>query len=655
MLKREFFKSLVALSAEVSQIAASLSTGSYMMIPVGVRSFVVVAITATGLLAGHRATSARPVATSRLPVVEANDNRKVSGTLRDGVLTVHMVVDSACWFPGVDNGPHVDLIAWHEAGRLPQVPGPLIRVPVGTIIDATITNSLKDSAIYIWGLTTRPATNTDSVMIRPGESHTFRYEAGAPGTYVYRAAIGSWNTDKFGEQDQLTGAIVIDSANARTDDRIFMINLWSGYMRPGDTTSGANALAINGKSWPYTERITSTVGDTMRWRVINGSDRNHPMHLHGFYFRVDARGTMWRDTLYKPEERRIAVTEDMSPGHTMELMITPERPGNWLFHCHLAFHVVPGNDLPDGSEMEHSHSADPTKHMSGLVLGIVVNPRPGEIAQHRTNVRRMHLYVQEGKPRGRAPRALGYVLQRGSHAPAPDSVEIPGSIIVVNRNELTDIVVVNRLKEPTSVHWHGIELDSYSDGVPGWSGTKDQLAPMIAPNDSFVAHLTLPRSGTFIYHTHLNDIEQITSGLYGALIVLDPHKKLDSTRDHVFVAGWDGNGKNSTFLINGDSVSGPPIEMQAGVPQRLRFINIGPAGRLLFSMREDTTVTTWRAVAKDGADLSPSMSIVRPAIQRLGVGEMYDAEFTPSRGGNYFLTVGAYKTEMKYKRRIVVK
>ena len=62
--------------------------------------------------------------------------------------------------------------------------------------------------------------------------------------------------------------------------------------------------------------------------------------------------------------------------------------------------------------------------------------------------------------------------------------------------------MVNHLCQPTAMHWHGIELDSYYDGVPGWSGTPERRSPMIAPGDSFIARMTPPRSGTFIYHAH---------------------------------------------------------------------------------------------------------------------------------------------------------
>ena len=49
-----------------------------------------------------------------------------------------------------------------------------------------------------------------------------------------------------------------------------------------------------------------------------------------------------------------------------------------------------------------------------------------------------------------------------------------------------------------------------------------RTAPAIAPGDSFEARFTPPRAGTFIYHTHIDDIRQPSSGLYGAIIVLEP-------------------------------------------------------------------------------------------------------------------------------------
>src|SRR5207248_3072089 len=164
--------------------------------------------------------------------------------------------------------------------------------------------------------------------------------------------------------------------------------------------------------------------------------------------------------------------------------------------------------------------------------------------------------------------------------------------LVLTRDQPTDITVVNHLREPTSVHWHGLELESYSDGVPGWSGSASQLAPSIAPRDSFVARLTLHRAGAFIYHTHLNDLEQLTSALYGAIVVLEPGRRFDPSTDHVFVTGWDGPEDPPHLVVNGDTLS-EPLELAAGVRHRFRFVNIGVASRSRFSILRDSTPAQW--------------------------------------------------------------
>ena len=596
-----------------------------------------------------------------LAIVKANDNRKHAGELKNGVLTLRLVVGMARWYPESPTGPFVDVAALAEEGKEPQIPAPLIRVRIGTTIVATIRNTLTDSTIYVRGLVERPAASLDSVAIPPGQSRTVRFRAGEPGTYFYMATPGLMKarirpTDDVPEREQLGGAFVVDPKGVVPPDRVFVLNIWG---QPQDSGRFSNAITINGRSWPFTERVSAEVGDTLRWRVVNATTRNHPMHLHGFYFRVDARGSGNADTVYAPAKRRLGVTEDLSPGNTMYMVWSPDRPGNWLFHCHITGHVFPGNaQLAGAKPTDHMlHSVDPGIHMSGLVLGITVT-QPGGLRQsRRANVRKLRLFIDEGKRRLSGARALGYVLQRDGRIPAADSVEIPGSLIVVTRGEPTDITIVNRLREASSIHWHGIELESYSDGVAGWSGNPSLLAPTIAPNDSFTARLTLPRAGTFIYHTHLNDIQQITSGLFGPIVVLEPGEKFDPARDHIFVAGWEGYRRPIPPLItiNGDSATGPPIELAVGQSHRFRFINIGAAQRLFFAIRRGQDVVTWRALAKDGADLPPAAAVTVAAIQRLGVGEVFDAEFTAREPGEYTLTVGPPEDRFRFRQKITAR
>jgi FtsP/CotA-like multicopper oxidase with cupredoxin domain len=119
-------------------------------------------------------------------------------------------------------------------------------------------------------------------------------------------------------------------------------------------------------------------------------------------------------------------------------------------------------------------------------------------------------------------------------------VPVPGPTLVLKRGEPVEITLVNRLPEGTAIHWHGMELESYYDGVHGFSGIGQRVTPLIEPGGSFVVRFTPPRTGTFMYHTHLHDNTQLTSGLYGAMLVVEPAESVDEATDHVFVIGRDG-------------------------------------------------------------------------------------------------------------------
>jgi FtsP/CotA-like multicopper oxidase with cupredoxin domain len=586
-----------------------------------------------------------------LPTIAANDNRTLAGQERNDTLRIRLEIRMAVWRPEADSGPSAEVAAFAEEGGSPMIPGPLIRVKTGTIIRASVRNGLPDSAVSVHGLLARPAASDDSLILRPGEVRSVTFAAGQPGTYFYWAVLGKHNFDKDDEREQLSGALVVDPSEGSPPDRILMLNIWG---RTVDSANYRNALAINGRSWPYTERLHAAVGDTIRWRLINATVRPHPMHLHGFYYSVDASGDGLRDSLYRPEDRRLVVTEDMRPFETRSVSWSPDRPGNWLFHCHIGFHVVPDTRLDPPAADSHDRMAhDPGVHMAGLVLGITVDPRGVPGALPPVVVRREHLFIQEGPPHGLAPRTMAYVLQRGA-VPASDSIEVPSSLLLLTRGQPTDMVIINHLKEPSAIHWHGIELGSYSDGVAGWSGAGTTLAPSIEPGDSFVAHLILPRAGTFIYHTHMNDLEQLTSGLFGAVLVLEPGKPYDPATDHVYVAGWDGPADPPCVVVNGDSTA-KPLMVQVGVEQRFRLVNIGAAVKIRFAIYRDTSLVTWRALAKDGADLPLSQATVRPAKQGVQVGETFDFTWKPDAGQYRLVASWPGNTKPVFQQSLVVK
>jgi len=579
---------------------------------------------------------------SDLPIVVPNDNRVPAGVLENDTLTIDLVVKMARWYPEADDGPFADVATFAEKGKEPRIPGPLVRVPEGTTIVASVTNELGDSAIWVHGLASRPATSNDSTRIQPGQTRTFRFAAGKAGTYYYYATPGVISrTPDFREREELSGAFIVDERGARTDDRVMVINIWG---EPRDSTRYNNAVTINGKSWPYTERFSENLGDSIRWRVINASVRSHPMHLHGFYYQVTSRGSLLADTILKGVQRDFVVTRHMVPGATMSMTWVPNRPGNWLFHCHFTAHVDQRARLgftPASTDM-HMDEADPMKHMAGLVMGVTISDSAHRYHAERPilPLRKLRVYAQDRPAAPGRLLATSYILQRDSKPPATDSIERAGQPIILTRNQPTRVTILNRAHSGTSIHWHGIELESYSDGVAGWSGVSTSLAPMIAPNDSFTANLILPRKGTFIYHTHMNDMEQLTSGAYGPIVVLDQGEQFDPVTDHTITIGWMGRGvfPNIKIAINGDSAP-PPLVLNRYYTHRFRITNIGAGARFIFTLQRDSTVMTWNPRAKDGFDLPQVAQALRPASQIVSVGETFDAEWKPPRKGDYVMTV----------------
>lgn len=442
---------------------------------------------------------------------------------------------------------------------------------------------------------------------------------------------------------------MVDSAGANDppDDRVFVMGVWAV---PVDSTGPGpwvprDMMVINGRSWAFTERFTYEVGDTVRWRWLNPTKDAHPMHLHGFYFGVQSRGTWAADTLYDASQRREVVTELMLRGGTMAMEWVPRVAGNWLFHCHFQFHVshylsfakVPDLEDPGAPEAVHHH----VDAMRGLVLGIHVREvsHAGAEAAPREPAeapRRLRLLVQAAPQRYGTAEGYGYVLDSGRGAVPRDSVPRLSSTLVLRRGEPVQVTVVNRLRAPTAVHWHGIEMqDSYSDGVPGWSGRPGRLAPAIAPGDSFVAEFKPTRAGTFIYHAHSHEGHQIASGLYGPLLVLEPGAAHDTVTDRTFVIGGDGPDFGSA-RING-AREPHPMELVAGTTYRFRIIQNNPDWRVQVSVEGSSGPLAWRAIAKDGADLPLVQAVTTRSPILMGAGETADFEFTPLETGRVHL------------------
>jgi FtsP/CotA-like multicopper oxidase with cupredoxin domain len=274
--------------------------------------------------------------------------------------------------------------------------------------------------------------------------------------------------------------------------------------------------------------------------------------------------------------------------------------------------------------------------MGGLVMGITVlpgaTPAPNSVTANAA--RKLQLVISEN------PEKIPlYKLEvNDPKVPAvPDKDKPPsllGPPIFLTRGETTEIEVKNLTTNPTSIHWHGMELESYYDGVPGWTGSGQQTTPAIAPGTSFVARFTPPRAGTFIYHTHWHDVIQLRNGVYGPLIVLEPGEKYDPELDRIFVFSM---GKYIPFglilLVNGHPEP-DPIELRTGFRYRLRFINItDEESDLRVRLTKNDVPVQWKVIAKDGADLPPAQLKSSRADMGISVGETYDVEYQAETPG----------------------
>jgi len=578
------------------------------------------------LLVGF-AVTATAYTSDSLPSIETNSNHVPAGILRNGILTLQLEIGNGTWHPESEDGIALSVYAFGEVGHALQNPGPLIRVPQGTEIRASVHNTLA-VPITVRGLWDPSSGRDQGVRVAAGAMEQVRFKAETPGLRFY---WGSTDVDdvklRHGVDAELTAALVVDPPGARTDDEIFVMEMISEHAGPG---SRQTLATINGKSWPFTQQFQIGMGQEVRWRWVNATNEPHALHLHGFYFQVDAINRGAHVETYDGDAKPLVVTQRISTGETFDMNWAPDRPGRWLFHCHMLLHMMPpivpnlpGVFVRQPTKVSHE-GMQASGGMGQLVLGITVPERgPSKKAGwHAEHTLRLEIGERDGMPR--------YAL-RVQDLKGAGGWSKPGLIgppIVLTRGEPSEIEIVNQSALPTAVHWHGIELASYYDGVPGWTGSGSEITPAIVPGSSFVARMTPPRAGTFIYHTHWHDPAQLLNGLYGPLIVLPPGAKYDPSSDLPFVFSiGDFGALRELALING-TPQNKVMPLLVGKKYRLRLINISTNNQgMQVSLHNARGPVKWRVLAKDAVDLSPAAAQFTDAQLTITVGETYDVEF----------------------------
>jgi manganese oxidase len=209
----------------------------------------------------------------------------------------------------------------------------------------------------------------------------------------------------------------------------------------------------------------------------------------------------------------------------------------------------------------------------------------------------------------------------------------PGPTIEAVEGDRVRILVTNKLKEPTAVHWHGLLLPSGMDGV---SGLNQRPIPV---GDTFKYEFSLRQHGTQMYHSHGDEMMQMGMGAMGFFIIHPKERKRRIDRDYaIFVNEWSvepGAAKPNpsvmtdfnTFTFNSKAYPGTaPLVARTGDRVRVRIGNVGQECHPVHLHGH-----TFKIVATDGGDI-PESAQWPEQTAHVCPGQTRDFEFTAIAG-----------------------
>ena len=109
----------------------------------------------------------------------------------------------------------------------------------------------------------------------------------------------------------------------------------SGLM-PSGTSSVWSINGVSGMADVIAPAFSLARGRTCHMTIRNMTGWWHPMHLHGFAFRILARNGV------PPKVSELGDTMLMTPLETVEVAFVADNPGDWMLHCHVMDHQEAG-------------------------------------------------------------------------------------------------------------------------------------------------------------------------------------------------------------------------------------------------------------------------------------------------------------------------
>lgn len=214
--------------------------------------------------------------------------------------------------------------------------------------------------------------------------------------------------------------------------------------------------------------------------------------------------------------------------------------------------------------------------------------------------------------------------------------QTPGPVIEAVEGDRVRIIVENKLKEPTTIHWHGIIVPNRMDGVTGLN-----QAP-IQPGESFTYEFVLKQNGTFMYHPHYDEVIQIGMGMMGFFII-HPKKQQEPKIDRdylIMLSEWQIPIGSATpnplskdfnyFTFNSKLYPGiDPIVAKTGERVRLRLGNLSLDSHPIHIHGHEFTVT------RHGAKRLPEGAQYTEVTVNVPVGSTRDIEFIADNPGDW--------------------
>ena len=187
--------------------------------------------------------------------------------------------------------------------------------------------------------------------IKAGETVKYEWTLRQYGTFMFHAHHDEMTQMGMG----LIGMFVVHPRHPAPEypvnrDFVIMLSEWAiaaGTARPNTLEmSDFNILTMNGKVFPSTGPLVCKTGDKVRIRFGNlGAMDHHPIHLHGYHFRITATdgediplSAQWPET-----------TVLVAVGQTRTIEFIADAPGDWAMHCHMTHHVMNqmGHEFPN--------------------------------------------------------------------------------------------------------------------------------------------------------------------------------------------------------------------------------------------------------------------------------------------------------------------